>query len=254
MTTTVIPSVAIQEVYSGGQFTGVAPDGDWSEEESFRGRLQKWIGGAVGGDFPAPAAVGMRVDHVWWNMACTVAPNVAIYLVDDDDTEYLLDTQNVVSGNHTETSHGFLVPPTFSVRVKADQVIDAVLPIAGENTGVAGDGVSNDYDITLVNGRVDPTSVSIVAGAVTFTDPAGLGILVGAGAGGGSGTINYLTGVVELTLVTPGDWAAGNATAAYDYNQIGRVGIVIRQGWGQPAPSSVGMIGVENTPPSMQRT
>lgn len=57
---------------------------------------------------------------------------------------------------------------------------------------------------------VVPGTVSIVVGANTYTDPGKLGVLVGAP--GGSGTINYATGLVTIT------GGAGSAfTATFDY-------------------------------------
>jgi hypothetical protein len=254
MSTTVIPTISIQEVYSGGTFGGAASDGTHSEEAIYRGRIQKWIGGTVGGEFSAPDLVGMRVEQVFWALTSGTTPNVSVYLVDDDDVEYLLDAQNLGSGSYVQTNNGFLVPPTFKVRVKSDQAIDAVTSAVGENTGITGDGVSASYNIALVYGRVDPSTVSIAAGSVTFTDPGSDGVLVGAGGGGGAGTIDYLTGAVVINLNTPSDFNAVNALATYDYNEIGRVGIVIGQGWGQPTPSQVGIIGNETYPPTMQRS
>jgi len=254
MTTSVIPVIAIQEVYSGGSFDGSVSDGTPSEEELFRGRIQKWTGGLVGGEFAAPDVVGMRVEQIHWGLVCAALPNVSIHLVDDDDAEYQISTANVASGSYVQTNGGILVPPSFKIRVKSDQVIDAVLPIVAEDTGVTGDGVTSKYDLTLVNGLVDPTSVSIVAGTVTFTDAAGDGVLTGAGGGGGSGTINYTTGVAEIIVTTPADFNAVNALATYDYNRIGRVAIVMNMGWGQPLPSKIGSIGNENRPPTMQRS
>lgn len=254
MSTTVIPVIAIQEVYSGGTLTGVASDGTPTEEASYRGRIQKWIGGTVGGEFSAPDYIGMRVEQVFWTLASSTTPNVGIYLVDDDDVEYLIDTQNLASGSYVQTNGGFMVPPSFKVRVKSDQAIDAVASVVAEDTGVTGDGVSASYDVDLAFGRVDPSTVSIAAGTVTFTDPASNGVLVGAGGGGGLGTINYLTGEAVINLNTPASFNAVNALATYDYNEIGRVGIVIAQGWGQPGPSQAGLIGKETLPPTMQRS
>lgn len=254
MSTTVIPTVAIQEVYSGGQFTGVASNGTHSEEALYRGRQQFWIGGTVGGEFSAPEQVGMRVEQVFWYLESTVVPEVKIYLVDPDNVEYLVDTQNAASSEWQQPNSGILVPPDFKIRVKSDQAIDGVLSVVAEDTGIGGDGVSDEYRIPLAHGRVDPTTVSLVAKTVTFTDPAGDGVLVGVGGSGGSGTINYVTGVVNIELSDPTDFNGGvHAIATYDYNQFGRVGIMIHQGWGLPAIADTGLIGKENLPPSMQR-
>lgn len=253
MTTEVIPTIAIQEIISGSKFTGVAPDGTPTDEDLYRGRIQKWLDGTVGGEFDAPAVVGMRVEQVWWSLDCAAAPDVTIYLVDDDGIEYLIHTATgSLSGSYFQSDNGFLVPPTFKVRVKTDQNISAAVSVAAEDTGVTGDGLSASYDLQLVNGNVDPGSVSITAGTVVFTDPGSDGILVGAGGGGGSGTIDYATGEVTINLNTPASFNAVNALATYDYNLIGRVGIVMSQGWGQPTLSQVSL-GKENLPPSMQR-
>jgi hypothetical protein len=255
MSTTVIPAIAIHEIYSGSTFTGVPSNGTHSEETIEKGRIQKWIAGTLGGEFAAPANVGMKVEHVFWNLTCAVAPNTYIYLVDDDDTEYLIDSQtSVSSGDYAQTNYGIFVPPNWKLRFEASQAISAVTNIVAEDTGVTGDGVTAEYDLSLVHGRVDPSSVSIVAGTVTFTDPGSDGILVGAGAGGGSGVIDYLTGIVTITLNTPSDFNASNALATYDYNNIGRVGIVIGDGWNQPLFSQIGIIGGVNLPPTMQRS
>jgi len=258
MTTTVIPTIAIHEIYTGGRFTGVESTGVATEETVYRGRIQKWLGSStvtplLGGEFSAPDNEGMRIEQVFWAMTCGATPDVSIFLVDDDDVEYLLDTQNAASGTYAQTNNGFLVPPTFKVRVKANQDISAVVAVVAENTGVLGDGVTAEYTVPFDFTRVDQTSVSLVAGAVTFTDAAGTGVLVGAGGGGGSGTIDYLTGIATITMTTPGDFSAVNALATYDYNNIGRVGIVVRQGWGQNSTSHTGIIGIEELPPTMQR-
>jgi len=254
MTTQVIPNIAVQEIYSGNKFTGVASDGTPTEETLFRGRIQKWLGGSAGGEFAAPDLVGMNVEQVWWSLDCTTTPNVDIYIVDDDDVEYLIHSANAASGTYFQSNHGFLVPPSFKVRVKSDQNIDAAVSVVAEDTGVTGDGATASYDLQLDYGRVDPGTVSIVAGSVAFTDPGLDGVLVGAGGGGGAGTIDYTSGEVTITLNTPSDFSGTNALATYDYNLMGRVGLVINQGWGQPTPSQVGLIGNENLPPTMQRS
>jgi len=255
MTTGVNPNISIQEIYSGNKFLGLPPDGTPSEETLYRGRIQKWIGGSAAGEWAAPELEGMRVEQVWWYFDCSTAPDVSIYLVDDDDVEYLIHTETgSTSGSYVQTNHGFLVPPSFKVRVKTDQNVDAEVSVAAEDTGVTGDGITATYNLQLVNGRVDPGSVSITAGSVVFTDPASDGILVGAGGGGGSGTIDYLTGAVVITLNTPGSFSAVNALATYDYDLIGRVGLVIGNGWGQTVPSQTGIIGEENLPPTMERS
>jgi len=253
MTTTVIPVVSIQEVYSTGQINGSAPDGTPTDEQEYRGRIQKWLAGSVGGEFDAPDLTGMRVEQVFWFIEAASTPNVDIYLVDDNGTEYLIDSQNLASGSWAQTNHGIMVPPGFKIRVKSDQAIGAAVPIVSEDTGVTGDGVSADYELVFAETPVKAGTVSIVAGSVTFTDPGSDGILVGAGGGGGSGTIDYLTGVATITLNTPSDFNAVNALASYTHEKFGRVGIVIHQGWGQPTPSQTGMIGKESLPPSMQR-
>lgn len=246
--------MVIQEVLGPGQFTGIAPDGTPTEEALFRGRVQKRLLGTVGGELDSPDVVGMRVEQVFWDMVCASAPDVSIYIVDDDGIEYLIHTETgAASGSYMQTNGGFLVPPSFKVRVKASQAMDDTA-VSGENTGVTGDGVTPTYALQLVNGNVVPGTVSIVAGSVTFTDPASDGVLVGAGGGGGSGTIDYATGAVSITLTTPADFNAVNALATYDWGSVGRVMFCLRQGWGQPTASQTGIIGRENLPPTMQRS
>jgi hypothetical protein len=243
-----VPAVTMQEILGGNTLTGVAPDGTDSLETDFRGRYRKFTRGTVAGEFPAPDKTGMKVQDIYWDLSATVAPNVAIYLVDDDDVEYLVNTTNVDSGHFTNTNQGFFVPPTFKVRVKSDQAIGETA--TSEDTGVTGDGVTATYPIALANINVIPGTVSIVAGSVTFTDPGLVGILVGAGAGGGSGTIDYLTGDVSITLNTPSDFNAVNALATYDYGN-GRVILCQSDGWDQTVFSEVTTLGKSNLVPPM---
>lgn len=251
MSTGVIATIYMHEIYSGSTFTGVDSNGTSTEESLFRGRIQEWLGGTAGGQFTAPDIIGMTVEHVCWNLDCT-APNVYIYIVDDGGIEYLIDSQTgIASGDYVHPNDGFVVPPGWKVRFKASKAIDAVVSIAGEDTGVTGDGTSSDYSISLVHGKVKPGTVSIVAGSVTFTDPGSDGILVGAGGGGGSGTINYYTGAISITVNTPASFNSINALATYDYNKVGRVFITIHDNWGQATPSQIGLIGEEHLPPSM---
>jgi hypothetical protein len=100
-----------------------------------------------------------------------------------------------------------------------------------------------------VNTPIVPGSVTIVAGLVTFTDPAADGVLVGAGGGGGSGTIDYTTGIASLTFNTPADFNAVNALANYTWSAAGRVWITIGQGWGEPTLSQSAILGREERPP-----
>ena len=253
MTTEVIPTFAIQEIYSGNKFEGVAPDGD--EEGSFRDRIQKWIGGSAGGEFLSPDRVGLRVEQVFWFLECSTPPDVEIYLVDDDGIEYHVNTATgSVSGSYIQRNGGLLVPPSFKLIVKTDQNIDALTSIVAEDTGVTGDGITATYDLQLVTGLIDPGSVVIVANTVTFIDSGADGILVGSGAGGGSGTVDYTTGEVEITLNTPADFNGVNALATYDYNHIGRVGIIVNTtGWGQPTFSQEPSLGSEERPPGLER-
>jgi hypothetical protein len=248
MTTTVISDILIQEIMGGSTLTGVAPNGNDTEETLFRGRIRKWLAGTLGGEFAVNALVGIRIEQVSWELPAASAPNVSIYLVDDDDVEYLIDTQNVASGSYSQTNGGFLVPPTFKVRVKSDQAIE-VPSITGEDSGETGDGITATYNFDIVNTPIDPSSVSITAGSVTFTDD-GAGNLTGAGGSGGTGTVDYDTGAVEITLTAPADFNGTNALSDYDYLARGRVVLVQRQGWGQPATGQTGIIGREVLPPA----
>lgn len=250
MTTEVIPHVIIHEIITGNQFTGVAPSGanmHWTEEELFRGRLQQWQVCTTGGLIAAPAREGMRVEQVSWQLDSPAA-NIYIYLVDDHGVDYQLHAETgVTSGTFTQRNGGVLVPPTFSLRFTSNQNMNAATAVAGEGTGVTGDGVTATYTITTANRPVQPTTVSLVAGTVTFTDAAG--VLTGAGGSGGTGTIDYNTGVMSVTFNDPTDFAV-LATVSYSYYSIGRVLFVTGQGWGQPAPSQIGLIGKQNLPPA----
>jgi len=252
MTTEVIPVVSIQEITSGVTLGGDPPDGVASEESLYRGRLQEWLICSQAGEFSAPDEIGMRVEEIFWNLDAT-GPTVDIFLVDDNDTEYLVNSVAAASGIWVQTNGGLLVPPSFKIRVKADKAINAVIPVSGENTGVTGDGVSTDYIVQLSKRPVSPLTTSIVAGSVTFTDVVA-GILTGTGGGGGSGTIDYATGAVTLTFNTPSDFGSGNAIAAYSQSRIGRVGLTQRIGWGQPLFSGSSILGRSNMPPSMARS
>lgn len=259
MTTNVIPKIVIQELYSGNTFDGSLPvvdtvSGSEPDESFYRGRIQKWLGCTSGGKFVAPANIGMKVEQVFWNLDCAADPDVTVYLVDDNGVEYLVDSQSTTpSGTYVQTNDGLLVPPSFSLEVKSSQAISAVTAVAGEDTGVTGDGATATYAITFANAKVDKGTVSLVAGSVTFTDPGSDGVLVGAGGGGGSGTINYYTAAVSITLNTPSDFNGTNALATYDYNNIGRVGIIVNGDWGQPTFSQ-SSFGNESLPPSEART
>jgi len=251
MTTEVIPTIAIHEVTTGNLFDGEIPNVDGTDEVLFRGRVQEWLNDTQGGEFSAPDNCGMRIEQVHWVLDCAAAPDVSIFVVDDGDSEYLVHTVNALSGSYVQTNGGILVPPSFKLRVKSSVNMDVVTAVIAENTGVTGDGVTATYAITLATRPIDPTSLSLVAGTVTFTDVAG--VLTGAGGGGGTGTINYTTGAISITLNTPASFNAVDALATYDRLAIGRVMVVQGQGWGQPAPSKVNTIGLENMPPSMER-
>lgn len=257
MSTEVIPDILIQEIYSGNKFTGVVPaidpvSGSEVDESLYRGRIQKWLGCTAGGLFVAPANIGMRVEQVWWDLDCT-DPNVDIYLVDDDDIEYLIDSSaTTASGMYVQTNGGILVPPSFSLSVKSSVNIDAVVTISSEDTSVPGDGSTVSYSLAFANGRVDKGTVSIVAGSVTFTDPSSDGVLVGAGGSGGSGVVNYYAGTATITLVDPTDFNSVNALADYDYNKIGRVGITIGTGWVQTTFGGAPILGKSVLPPAAQ--
>lgn len=87
--------------------------------------------------------------------------------------------------------------------------------VSGEPVG-AGDGATMTFDTILDFTPIRPITVSVSAGAVTASDPAGSGVLAGVGVAAGS-TINYTTGAVHLVLAAPP--APGVAlTAAYQYN------------------------------------
>ncbi len=253
MNTTVIPAVIVHEIVTGNTLGGDPPDVEGTEEALFRGRMQQWLAATKGGEFSAPDGIGMRVSQVFWNLDCATAPDVGIYLVDDGGIEYLVSTESALSGSYIQTNGGILVPPSFKLRVKASVAIDAVTAVSGEDTGVTGDGVEADYDLALAHRLVDPSSVSIVAGTVTFADD-GVGGLTGTGGGGGTGTIDYTTGAVTITLTTPGDFSAVNALATYDYNSVGRVMIFTAQEWGTITTSLFGGIGTQELPPAMQRS
>lgn len=253
MSTEVIPAVQVHEVVTGVTLGGDPPDVDGTDEALFRGRIQEWLAASQGGEFSAPDGIGMRVSQVFWNLDCASAPDVSIYVVDDGGIEYLVSTTNALSGSYVQTNGGILVPPSFKLRVKSNVAIDSATAVATEDTGVTGDGTSSDYDIQLVNRLIDPSSVSIVAGTVTFTDN-GAGVLTGAGAGGGTGTINYTTGAVEITITTPGDFNGTNAIATYDYLSVGRVMVYTAQEWGTLSTSLFGQIGKQVLPPAMQRS
>ncbi len=252
MTTEVVPVVTVQEVLGGVVLAGVPPVGLDTEEEYFRGRMRKFLRCSAAGEFPAPDLIGMRVYDIYFYLPASTAPNVSVYVVDDNGFEYLVDTVNANSGHFFQTNQGFFVPPTFKVRIKSDKAV-AITSVVAEDTLVTGDGVTPTYAIQLASdGQVIPGSVSIAAGSVVFTDPLSDGVLVGAGGGGGSGTVDYATGAVSITLNTPASFSAVNALATYDHG-YGRVILAQSRGWGQPVPSQVMSIGHSHRPPPQTR-
>jgi len=253
MSTEVIPAVQVHEVITGVTLGGDPPDVDGTDETLYRGRIQEWLGASQGGEFSAPDGIGMRVSQVFWNLDCATDPDVSIYLVDDGGIKYLINTESALSGSYIQTNGGILVPPSFKLRVKANVAIDSATSVASEDTGVTGDGTTSDYSVQLANRPVTTSSVSLVAGSVTFTDN-GAGVLTGAGGGGGTGTINYVTGAVEITVTTPSDFNGTNVIATYDYDSVGRVMVYTAQEWGTLTTSLFGQIGTQVLPPAMQRS
>lgn len=81
------------------------------------------------------------------------------------------------------------------------------------------------YTLQIDNVPIDPGSVEITFNAAVrdniFTDPNEDGVLVASGGGGagGTGSINYATGEVSITLTTPTDYTGGadKIAAVYDY-------------------------------------
>lgn len=87
--------------------------------------------------------------------------------------------------------------------------------VAAEDTGVTAVAGQSIYTIQLAKFPVKPTSLTLTCDDVVFTDAAG--VLTGVGGAGGTGSINYDTGEINVSFVTPGDFDEGNAMAAYTY-------------------------------------
>jgi len=102
------------------------------------------------------------------------------------------------------------------VEVAVIMVDNAAAPTVTTETdevGDTGDGAEDEFEFTLDNAPIWPGSVTIDDGVETFTDAAGDGDLVGDA--GGTGSINYVTGEVELTFnAAP---AAVNIECDYDW-------------------------------------
>lgn len=111
-----------------------------------------------------------------------------------------------------------------NVIIKHSSAFDeSTVPVTGEVVGV-GDGIVVTFPISLNDLPVNPLSISITDTVETFTDN-GLGVLTGDQ--GGTGTINYLTGVGSVTFNSP-PTLLQNITA--DYTQNGVVDYAISVG------------------------
>ncbi len=119
-------------------------------------------------------------------------------------------------------SKGVVVRVVATDAVKADCFLDETATAESMTPVPAFDAVATVFTFvganSLAKSPIVPTTVTITtsagAGSEDFTDPAGLGVLVGDG--GGSGTIDYDTGEVTLTYSAA---PAGGLTlsAEYDY-------------------------------------
>jgi len=119
----------------------------------------------------------------------------------------------------------------YTVRVTASDAEDAlwdylysITSASPEELGDTAEG-TGIYSLQIDNAPIDPTSVEITFNSGStdnvFTDAAGDGVLTktsGAGSGG-TGSINYTTGEVSITLAVPGDYTGGadKIEAVYDY-------------------------------------
>jgi hypothetical protein len=74
--------------------------------------------------------------------------------------------------------------------------------LAPEDTGEDGNTVETEFEFTLDNTPIEPGTVTITDGVDIFTDPAGDGVLDITGGTAGAGSINYVTGEVELEFDT----------------------------------------------------
>lgn len=111
-------------------------------------------------------------------------------------------TDNVATGTGSQTTFngGLQNPPiiigtlyiTDGTQVLQDQ---GIVPIS--ETIAVGTGVAN-YSGTLLQFPIVPGSLSITDGVETFSDN-GVGVLTGSA--GGTGTINYTTGVFSITFI-----------------------------------------------------
>jgi len=107
-----------------------------------------------------------------------------------------------------------------------DGVWDYLYSISSSNPDDLGNTVeaSGMYALQLSNPPAKAGTVSIEFTGPTnniFTDPAGDGVLVASGGtgAGGSGSIDYTTGEVTITLANPADYAGGanDIEGVYDY-------------------------------------
>ena len=90
---------------------------------------------------------------------------------------------------------------------------ERVVAVTGEVIG-QGDASLMTFEGALANNLIVPVTLEITDGTELFTSDAA-GVLTGAG--GGSGTINYVTGVYKVTFFAPP--AAVPITADYEYEE-----------------------------------
>lgn len=119
----------------------------------------------------------------------------------------------------------------YMVRVAPSDAVDAYYDLIHSILSTSPQSLGNTveasgiYSFNLANPPVKPTTVVITFNHATtdniFTDAAGDGVLTktSGGGAGGSGTINYTTGEVSITLTDPSDYTGGSDTidAVYDY-------------------------------------
>ncbi len=118
--------------------------------------------------------------------------------------------------NDEVTVNGYGIADDVEVAViMVDNSAAPTLTTETNEVGATGDAVETEFEFTLDNAPIDPTSVTIDDGVETFTDAAGAGVLTGDA--GGSGTINYVTGEVDIEFNAAPAAVADNIVCDYDW-------------------------------------
>jgi len=190
--------------------------------ELYWDKVKAWDGEA--GMLNTTEADAAGTAEIWFDVPEAVGGEHWLWVVDTktaetDKESFTVETDVDVSPSSglegdkvTVKGYGFGEERDVAILLRAASIPNGVDSDA-QSIGVA-DGVETEFSDTLDNVPVVPTSVTVTAsGKAALTDPLGDGKLTGAD---GEGTINYVTGAVEVTYDTA---VAGYGTiqCTYDY-------------------------------------